>query len=43
MSQLLSIIIILFCGAIVAALAVIGVLYLMNALEMHDPWDNDND
>lgn len=43
MSQLLSIIIILFCGAVVAALAVVGVLYLMDALEMRDPWENDND
>jgi hypothetical protein len=41
MSQLLSIIIILFCGAIVAVLGIIGVLWFIEALEIRDPWEND--
>lgn len=43
MPQLLSIIIVLFCGAIVAVMATIGILFLMEALEVRDPWENDND
>jgi len=41
MTQLFSIIVVLFCGAIVAVLGVLGVLWLMEALEVHDPWEND--